>query len=171
MSSECEGKLYVDIKNDHNRKLSFTSDLSKGEWHALDESLWIEGNLSIAYGKNKTDGISDTFSLMFLPCEFKKGLELSKDDISVDCNGWFPDLLSQEPDKIVCFPYAQHFLSDSPGYASHTKDSKDLLEKLENLDFDKIRVFSTDSFKKAFFLGGLCSVLVNTTLLILLILK
>ena len=73
-----------------------------------------------------------------------------------------------EPSEYCCFPYAQHFLSDSPGHYSLIEDKKALLQKLEKVDFDKIDVFSTRSFKLSFIFGGIVSALINTLLLILL---
>lgn len=167
MTTDYDGHLYVDIKSDKGRQLKFISQIDKGYMNPLDKSLWIEGNLSIAYGKDKSDYVSGTFSLLFESNEFRQALRLDVSDISIEVNNWYPGLFNQEPDEVVCFPYAQHFLSDSPGHSSNIKDPEDLADKVENMDFDKIKVFSTKSFKMSFVIGGILSILSNSILLIL----
>jgi len=75
MTTDYKGIIYCDIKNKSERMLEFESDISTGEMTLLDQRLWIEGNLSVAYGKYKTNGDSEKFSLTFNPLEFKETLE------------------------------------------------------------------------------------------------
>jgi hypothetical protein len=148
MTVDYTGRLLLDIKNDKGRQLRFVSDISRGQSKALDKRLWIEGNLSIAYGTYKSKDDPGKFSLTFDPREFKSALKIEKGDLSISCNDWFPGLFDDEPSQVLCFPYAQHFLSDSPGYSSNIKNEKEMIEKHKKVDFDKIPIFSTEKFKK-----------------------
>jgi hypothetical protein len=165
-----DGILYADIKNTDGRELVFRSDISQGKMKALDKRLWIEGNLSIAYGKNKVEDDPGLFSLTFNPDEFKQALRISHDNLEIEVNNWYPGLFKDVPSEIVCFPYAQHFLSDSPGYASHLETENDLEMAVENTNFDLIKVFSTEKFKKSFMIGSTVSLIANLVLFSLLIL-
>lgn len=171
LTTDFNGKLYLDMKNKKGRALAFESDITSGAMKALDKRLWIEGNLSVAYGKNKIDGDPGRFSLTFDPQEFEKALRIPLDHITVEANSWFPNLFNAHPSELVCFPYAQHFLSDSPGFSSQLKDEYELSSAVQNTNFDSIEVFSTKSFKRMFLLGGVMSFAINLTLLLLLIFK
>lgn len=54
MTTDFEGTLILDIENKNERKLKFTSETKKGVFKPLYKRLWVEGNLSITYGKLKT---------------------------------------------------------------------------------------------------------------------
>lgn len=166
-----KGEVFVDMVNKKGRKLIFNSNINTGKMKPLDQKLWIEGNLSIAYGKNKIEDEAGLFSLIFDPKEFEKALCIPRDSLSVHANDWFPGLFKDEPTKIVCFPYAQHFLSDSPGHSTDIKSQWDLIKVFKEIDFDKINVFSTNSFKTMFLVGAVISILINTILLLMVILK
>jgi hypothetical protein len=166
-----KGVLYADVKNKDGRKLVFHSDIKEGTMSGLDKRLWIEGNLSIAYGKYKIEKNPGIFSLIFDPKEFDQALRLSKTSLVMEENTWFPGLFEEEASEIVCFPYAQHFLSDSPGHSSLIQNEEELKNKVEAIDFREISVFSTKSFKKSFLIGGAVSILINTVLLFLVVWK
>ena len=136
----------------------------------LDQRLWLEGNLSIGYGRNiSKDG--DIFSLKFNPEEVKQALNIPIASLNMKANSWFPGLFENKPSQLVCFPYAQHFLSDSPGYSSRLKNKDDLLSATKNVDFNKINVFSTKSIKYMFIIGSIISFMITLILIILLIIK
>lgn len=165
------GELHVDSINDLGRKLVFSSDIKDATMSPLDQRLWVEGNLSIAYSRIKSEENIDPFSLIFDPMEFEKALRVPKEGLVIDTNNWFPGLFKSEPSELVCFPYAQHFLSDSPGHYSEIENEDGLLRKVETIDFSEISVFSTRSFKSAILAGGVLAFLSNVILVMLLINK
>lgn len=171
ITTDYDGLLHIDVKNEKGRKLVLESELEQGEMYPLDKRLWVEGNLSIAYGKHKIDGNPGLFSLIFNPKEFEKALRIPKESLKIEVNSWYPDLIEEHPSEVVCFPYAQHFLSDSPGHSSILKDEEDLVAKLNKVDFDKINVFSTKGFSKMILLGGALSAVSNLILIGLLVLR
>lgn len=162
------GEIIVDIKNKNGRAIAFTSDVNAGQMTELDQRLWIEGNLSITYSRIKSEERTAPFSLIFDPKEFQKALRIPSSKLELAINNWFPGLFKSEPSELVCFPYAQHFLSDSPGHFSLIKDEAHLLEKVESIDFQKVSAFSTKSFKTAILAGGIMALATNATLLFLL---
>ena len=165
------GTIHIDVSRDDNSHgITLTSNVKSGVMKKLDHRLWVEGNLSIGYGK-VTDDDSDVFSLKFDPKEFSQALEIAPKDIDIELNSWFPGLFKNEPEVVLCFPYAQHFLSDSPGAHSQLKNEDELIKEINKVDFKKLNVFSTKPFKKMLISGALASVLINVTLVVLLIIK
>jgi len=152
MTVDYKGTILLDCKNEEGRRLKFYSDMTKGGFKPLDSRLWVEGNLSIAYGTYKSKDDPGLFSLTFDPGEFKQALKIENADLEVVHNDWFPGLLEKEPCQVLCFPYAQHFLSDSPGHSSDIKSQEDMVKKHDEIDFDKIPIFSTEKFKKTLLL-------------------
>lgn len=159
LTIDYQGRVYGDIQNNVGRKLVFDSNIKNGLMRDLDKRLWVEGNISIAYSTKGTDKELGGFSLTFNPKQFGEGLDIPLRDINIEENNWFPGLLENTPSKLVCFPYAQHMLSDSPGQGSHIDSIKDLEEAYNHIDFSKINVFSTKAFKRSFLIGGIISAL------------
>jgi hypothetical protein len=166
------GTLFVDIqKDDDSRKIIFDINVEKGTMKNLDQRLWLEGNLSIGYGRNIAENDGDIFSLKFEPCEVEKALKIPTISLNLEANTWYPGLFKNKPSQVVCFPYAQHFISDSPGYSSRINNKDELIAANNAIDFDKIKVFSTKSFKIMFITGTLVSFTITLTLVILLLNK
>ncbi|MCA9392170.1 hypothetical protein KC614_03120 [candidate division WWE3 bacterium] len=170
MTTDYDGTLTVDFKrNDNSRQLVFEGDLTKGTQRELDQRLWLEGNLSVCHGKELSNGKADVFSLRFEPEEVEQALDMPLDSLQMQTNSWYPGLFAKEPSAVVCFPYAQHFVSDSPGHASNIKNRDELIAANKSLDFNKIELFSTESFKVIMFAGTIFSFAISTILLLLLI--
>ena len=72
---------------------------------------------------------------------------------------------------MACFPFAQHFLSDSPGQSSQIKNEEELIKAISNVNFHSMKTFNTQSLKTAFIIGTIVSMLVTISLIIALILK
>jgi hypothetical protein len=135
----------------------------------LDKRLWIEGNLSIGYGREKSENNPSVFSLKFDPKEFEQALEINQEDLHIEINSWYPGLFEDKPSSALCFPYAQHFLSDSPGAYSLISNEEELIEKVNGFDFKEVKPFSTKPFSKFAIIGAVASVVINITLAALLI--
>ncbi len=165
ITTDFAGNVIVDMQNNENkRKLIFSSNISNGKFKKLDYNLWVEGNLSVGYG-NLLSNDGDVFSLKFNPKEMDKALEI--DNVFIEENTWYKDYLKEEPSKLVCFPYAQHFVSDSPGFSSNLKNEKELINSINNIDFESIKVYSSDQFKKTIFI--LPSILFLTIIILIFI--
>lgn len=117
ITTNYDGTIIVEVnRKDNLRKLVFESDITKGEFKPLEQRLWVEGNLSIGYGKNFSKEDAGIFSLKFDPLEVEKALKIPLDSLNMKINSWFPGLFKDTPSQLVCFPYAQHFISDSPRF-------------------------------------------------------
>lgn len=172
VTTSCEGMVYVDMrKSDGSRSLVFDCDFESGKFDGLDQRLWLEGNLSIGYGSEFDSKDASIFSLKFNPCEVRRGVNIPLDKVRVVSNDWYVGLFKDIPYRVVSFPYAQHFVSDSPGSSSNLKNEEELVNAVEGMDFEKIKVFSTKSFKVMFLVGGIVSFLITTILIVLLIVK
>lgn len=172
MTTNYQGMLLIDIqKVDDSHQLELEIDIKKGEMTNLDQRLWLEGNLSIGYGRNLSDNGADIFALKFEPDEVEKALKMPIASLNLISNTWYPELFNKEPSQVVCFPYAQHFISDSPGHSSVIRDKNELMSATELIDFNEIKVFSTKSFKLMFLIGTTISFFITMTLILLLILK
>lgn len=166
------GDLFVDIKNKTtNRKCIYNFNVETGKMKSLDQRLWLEGNLSVGYGKELSDEQDSVFSLKFEPCEVEKALIINPNEIKNLENAWYPDIIADKPSIVVCFPYAQHFISDSPGYSSNLKNRDELIQSIKSIEFDNIKVFSTKSIKTMMIIGSIMSAIITTTLLFMLITK
>lgn len=165
------GTIYADVENNSGRKLIFHSKTKHGATRKLDKRLWVEGNLSIAYGRSKIESDPGKFSLTFDPDEFQEAIQIDLDDLTIETNNWFPNLLNEAPTMALCFPYAQHFLSDSPGHNSEIMNEQGLVDKVRRMDFSNIQVFSTAPFKRMMVMGGMISFAINALLVMLLVAK
>jgi hypothetical protein len=159
-------RLFVDMKrDDKSRGLVSSCVIENGKMKKLDQRLWLEGNLSIGYGKYLSDTGAEIFSLKFQPGEVEKALNIPMESLDIEENTWFPGLFKETPSQVLCFPFAQHFISDSPGTASNISDSDSLVAAVDSIDFENMEVFSTKSFKTMFLVGGTISTLVTLFLL------
>lgn len=172
VTTNYEGNVLVDVRSvDAAREVVFTAEAPAGKSRTLDQRLWLEGNLSIGYGRSFGAEEASIFSLKFNPGEVEKALDIPLDKVIIESNTWFPGLLAAKPEKVAIFPYAQHFISDSPGASSKIKNKEELELAIQKVDFDTIKVFSTASIKRMFVVGSIVSILVSLTLLVLLLIK
>ena len=172
LATDYSGHLVADIyRKDKSRRLAFDADLNNLRPKKLDQRLWLEGNLSIGYGKVLSDNEPYVFSLTFDPKEVETASNVPISDVDFEENSWYPCLFADKPSKLVCFPYAQHFVSDSPGISSRLKDKSELEKAQASVDFGKAKTMSAKLFQTMFLIGATVSFLLTLSLLILLILK
>lgn len=164
------GRVFVDFqRDDGSRQLAFDGGIEKGKMRNLDQRLWLEGNLSVVYGKDLEGNSNEVFSLKFEPCEVEKALDIPLEEVNIDTNTWYPDLFEETPSIALCFPYAQHFISDSPGFSSQTMNKEELINKVKATDFTKIEVFNTKAMRDMFVIGMLLNTILVWILLIIII--
>lgn len=98
---------------------------------ALDQPLWIEGNLSVDYGGRLLEPDSVPFGLIFDPGEMERALQIPLEAVTIEANTFGAGFLSPEPLEAACFPYAQHFLTTSFPEESPIRDREGLEAALE----------------------------------------
>jgi len=106
---------------------------------ALEPKFWIEGNTSIAYGRLAGEADGDLFSLTFMPEEMTEAWEMPIKEVSVERVKCGNAKIEAKLEKAICFPFAQHMLSDSPGVHTHYGNEKALRAAAEAVDFKQIR--------------------------------
>lgn len=171
MTVNHRGQLYVDVRNKTmNRNLNYSFSVENQLMKKLDQRLWLEGNLSVGYGKQlSNDGA--VFALRFEPNEVERALFIKPNEVSnLTCN-WYSSILAKRPSVVACFPYAQHFISDTPGAQTVIRNKKELVSSIEYLDFSSIKPLSVKSLKIMFIVGPLISTTIIIGLLLLYILK
>ncbi|MBP2098762.1 hypothetical protein [Enterococcus rivorum] len=172
VTTDFEGNIIVDIKNSlKKRSLIFDCQMSNSKLEKLDQRLWLEGNLSVGYGKEISLNSSDVFSLKFDPKEVEKGFNIPLEQVNIVKNTWYEGLIDTEPTMAVYFPYAQHYLSDSPGHFSLPKNELEMVKQVKELDLDHLPLYSSASIRKMFVVGIAMNFFVFVTLIILLFLK
>ncbi|MGB6178317.1 hypothetical protein [Carnobacterium sp.] len=166
LTTDYDGNIIVDIENkDKNRALIFDSSMINSKVKIMDKKLWLEGNLSVGYGREISQNSDDVFSLKFDPKEVEKGFTIPLEQVKVTKNTWFDGLFRSEPEQVVYFPYAQHYLSDSPGYYSEIKNEEDMIKQYNQLDLDNIPDYSAASHRKSMKTG----IIMNAALVLLLL--
>ncbi|GAA1469147.1 hypothetical protein [Microbacterium thalassium] len=128
------GEVIVDVRSDHRpNRLEVTASLPAGATRALDQRLWIEGNLSVDYGGRLMHEGSEPFGLIFDPGEMARALHVPLEAVEVARNTFGAAFRADEPFEAACFPYAQHFLTTSYPRASAIHDEHALVDAVRAL--------------------------------------
>jgi len=172
-TTSSKGDVFLDIKEDRSgRRLHLRGNISRGIRRGLDQPLWVLGNTSIAHSRELAGNNEDPFAVIFDPAEVEAAMDIPLDDVRLRENSLFPGLAEQEPCKVLCFPYAQHYIADSPGCRTSIKSERDMVENYNRLaELKEAKTFSTHGIKRMFFSSIILSILISAALLVLLILK
>jgi hypothetical protein len=121
------GDVLVDVRSEQRpNELRVQAALPGAPMRALDERLWVDGNLSVDYGGRLMHESSQPFGLVFDPGEMTRALDIPM--ASVDAANTFgAGFLSSEPVEVACFPYAQHFLTSGSVKSSRISDHHGLV--------------------------------------------
>lgn len=173
MTTTHHGKVLVYMeRDDASRKLVVEADSTAGTMLPLDQRLWLEGNLSIDYGTNVSDGKSNVFSLQFDPLEVEQALRIPLKHVTVEANSWYPGLFDAQPMQVICFPYAQHFVTDSYTSKSTILTKTELVSNVKELgDLSRFSGFSAKPIKRQLFIGMLVSAAITTALVLYIIVQ
>ena len=157
-----KGEVFLDIQEEKtNRKLRFNCSIKRGKIRKLDQKLWLMGNTSIAHCKDLAAGDDNPFAVIFDPAEVEEALDVPIADISIAENTLFPGLAEAEPTRVICFPFAQHYIADSPGCQTSVKDRDDMISKYNKLgDPGKIKTFSAKTIIKQLSVGIAVTILI-----------
>jgi hypothetical protein len=129
------GDLIVDVEsNDRANHIACVVDLDGASMRALDQPLWLEGNLSVDYGGRLLDQASVPFGLIFDPGEVEQALDVPLHAVEIERNTFGHGLLASEPFEACCFPFAQHFRTTSFPASSPIRDREDLVEAVRDMN-------------------------------------
>jgi hypothetical protein len=165
-----KGEVFLDIQEDKtNRKFLLTGSIKRGKVHSLDQSLWLMGNTSIGHSKKFANGDDKPFAVIFDPAEVVEALDIPTEDIHITDNTLFPGLAQPEISKVICFPFAQHYIGDSPGCYTNVKDRNDLISKYNELaNSEGLKTFSVRTIVKQLYIGIAISLLIAILLILVL---
>ena len=168
-TTSSKGEVYLDIQEEKtNRRLLFNGSLKRGKMRSLDQKLWLMGNTSIGHSKKFANGDDNPFSVIFDPAEVEEALNIPSEDIRIIENTLFPGLAEPELSKAVCFPFAQHYIADSPGCYTSVKDRDDLISKYNELaDSKEFKTFSANTIVKQLSVAIAVSVLIAILLILI----
>ena len=168
-TTSSKGEVYLDVREDKtNRKFQLTGSIKNGKLRKLDRQLWVMGNTSIGYSKDLAKGDDHLFAVIFDPAEVDEALDIPPGDIRIAENTLFPGLAEPEISKVICFPYAQHYIADSPGCSTSVKDLDDLISKYNELAvYENFKTFSARTIVRQLIIGIAVTVLIAIILIIL----
>jgi hypothetical protein len=166
-TTSAKGEIFLDIQEDKtNRKLLLTGSIKRGKMRSLDQNLWLMGNTSIGHCKKLANGDDNPFAVIFDPAEVFEALDIPPEDICITENTLFPGLAQPEISKVICFPFAQHYIADSPGCYTTVKDRDDLISIYNKLaNSEKFITFSARTIVKQIYVG------IAVTLLVIILLS
>ena len=172
-TSSSKGDIYLDIsENRSGRRIELKGNILNAGMRNLDQPLWIMGNTSIAHSKELAGAEEDPFAVIFDPAEVEKALDIPLNDIEIKTNTLFPELAEPELVKAVCFPFAQHYIADSPGCRTYVKTPDDMVDNYNRIsEIPNLKTFSTKIIRFQFFLGIAVSSLLSVALIIMLLMK
>jgi hypothetical protein len=176
-TTNSKGEILLDFKEDTtDRQIILTGNITNGKMRNLDQPLWVLGNTSIGHSKkysdNKSDNKDDTLAVIFDPAEVEKALDIPIEDVHLKFNNLFPDLAEPELCKVLCFPFAQHYIADSPGRRTYIKDINDMIENYNKIaDMKEMKTFSTRNIKIMFLMTISLFLVIFIFLIILLIIN
>lgn len=143
-TSNAKGELILDIEeNKTSRRLVLNGSIRRGKMRKLDQDLWLMGNTSIGHCKRFVEREDIPFAVIFDPAEVQEALDIPPEDIVISENTLFPGLAYPELSAAICFPFAQHYIADSPGCNTMVKDREQLIDKYNWIAMsEEFRTFS-----------------------------
>jgi hypothetical protein len=169
-TTNAKGDAFIDIEEKYTgRKLVLTGNLRRGRMRKLDQRLWLMGNTSIGHSKKFLKGEDNPFAVIFDPAEVVEALEIPAEEIRIIENSLFPGLAQKDPAAVICFPFAQHYIADSPGRYTRIKDADDLISKYNMFSgSEKLVTFSAKTIIRQLTIGISVIILIAILLSLLL---
>jgi hypothetical protein len=168
-TTSSKGEVYLDIEEEKTgRTFMLTGSIKKGKIRKLDQRLWVMGNTSIGHSKKLAYGEDKPFSVIFDPAEVEEALDIPPEEFQIIENTLFPGLADPEIHTAVCFPYAQHYIADSPGCYTTIRDMDDLIGKYNELaDSDMLKTFSYKTILRQLLIGVIVTVVLAIAIILL----
>ena len=170
-TTNSRGDIYLEMEEKKTgRRLKLKCNLNGGTKRKPDEELWVMGNTSIAHSKAIAGNREDPFAVIFDPAEVEMAIDIPLSDVSIEENTLFPGLAEEKLCIAACFPFAQHYIADSPGCRTYIKNPDDMVEAYGRIArMSGLKTFSTKAIRPLFFLGIAFFPALSVLLLILLL--
>ena len=171
-TTNSRGEVFLDFQQaKKDRGLELRGNLTRGTRRRLEQDLWIMGNASIGHVNSFGSDSDEPFAVVFDPAEVASALDIPVDDLHILRNTILPDFAEPELRKAACFPFAQHYIADSPGRRTFVRDPGDMVVKYnEIVSMDRMETFSAKSLKTLFVVGALVSGVASVILFAVLLL-
>lgn len=169
-----DGELLVDYKKKNGSDVfKVCADINRGEFNQLNESLWVEGNLSIDYGGLLKDDSSATFGMVFDPHLMDRALKIPLNEISIEANTYFGSIIDgDKPFSAAVFPYSQHYVIKQDLERNEVTNQKELESQLQIfLQKTSYKTMSGEDLKRPLFRGFILSSLINAGLIAYLLIR
>ncbi len=155
-TTNSKGEILVDFKEKGSgRRIAARASLRGARPRKPDEDIWLMGNTSISYAKHLLHRSDEPFAVVFDPAEIEEALELPLDGVEIIENSLFPGLMEEKPCAALCFPYAQHYVADSPGCRTRVRDREDMVRIYNGLgDLSGVKAFSPRLIRNQLLAGG-----------------
>lgn len=166
------GELVAEVRSVKGGNAFATrADIKRGDMRAIDEELWIEGNLSIDYGGKLKDPESSPFSLIFDPVLMKEAKEIPLAAVSIPENSCLGEIIDgTRPVCAALFPYSQHFVIRQDLTPHAMKKTEDLYSQVDVfLKGKNFKTMSGDDIKKPLLRSMLISSLINWAVILFLL--
>ena len=166
-----KGVIHLDIaERGTGRRLKLKCDINGGTVRKPDQMLWIMGNTSIAHCTRIAGDREDPFAVIFDPAEVESGIDIPPGFVSIEENTLFPGLAEDRLIKAACFPYAQHYVADSPGRRTPVKDPDDMVAEYARIaTLPSIETFSARGIERVFLVLTALFPVLSLLLLVLLL--
>lgn len=167
-TTNSKGELFIDFRDgrDAGRQLALKAAVTGGKRLPLDQPLWIGGNTSVAFARHLCGREDEPFAVIFDPAEVETALDIPVADIDLRVNTLFPGLAEPKVVRSICFPYAQHYIADSPGCRTYIKDEEDMIRVYERIaGMQGLKTFSTKGIKALLLASIILSLLGNIYLM------
>lgn len=166
-TTDYDGNIIVDINNpDKKRTLIVDLDSNDAQYKQVEREFWLEGNLSVGYGREISKNSPNAFAMKFDPKEVEKAYRVELNKVNMIKNTWYPGLFNNQIDEALYFPFAQHYLSDSPGNYSKHDNVEAMIREYQNLDLDSIPPYSAESLRNIIKIGLISNSIVIALLLV-----
>jgi hypothetical protein len=154
-TTNSKADIFVDVVEDGTgRRVSLKGNITRGVKKPMDKPLWIGGNTSIGYVERLSGGDDAPFAVVFDPAEVDFGLEIPLEDVELRMNTVSPPLAESELCKVLCFPFAQHYIADSPGCRTFVRDEAHMEEHYGAIVRARgMSTFTTRGIRRLFFAG------------------
>ena len=162
-----KGEIILDIEEKKTeRRLSLRGSIDNGKSRSLDQTIWLMGNTSIGHSRKFVKGEDKPFAVIFDPAEVEKAMDIPTEDIRITENNLFPGLAEPSLSKVLCFPFAQHYIADSPGCRTSVKDHDDMVNKYEYItESEQMKTFSAKTIVRQISFSFIVSTIIIVSLL------
>jgi hypothetical protein len=172
-TTNSKGRLFLELSvKGSPRRLKVTCDLKGGAHRKPDQRLWVMGNTSIAHSVHLAGKREDPFAVIFDPAEVSDAIDVPVAQVHVTENTLFPGLAEDAVVKAACFPWAQHYMADSPGCRTTVKNPDDMVAAYHRIaGMRGLKTFSTKRIRFLFYTSIFFFPLLSLILLTVLLMR